>query len=152
MATPRSKQLLKEMMKTEEGLPIAPLIDIVFLLMVYFLTCTSMRKTEADVGITLPGTVKLAKSVKTPDETMIEINEAGLVTINNRIFGRDNAREMPDLTELLAKYKASSDRSKTDAMVTIVAANDTLHQRVIDVMNACAGAGIKNVTVGMGGE
>jgi biopolymer transport protein ExbD len=37
-------------------------------------------------------------------------------------------------------------------MVTIVAEGDTLHQRIIDVMNACAAAGIKNVTVGMGGD
>ena len=59
---------------------------------------------------------------------------------------------MTDLVDLLIKYKATAERSKTEAMVTIVAANDTLHQRIIDVMNACACAGLKNVTVGMGGE
>jgi biopolymer transport protein ExbD len=144
--------MMKEILKAEEGMQIAPLIDCVFLLMVYFLTCTSMRKTEADVGISLPGTVKLAKSVKTPDETMIEINAAGIISVNNRVFGKDNSREIPDLVELMAKYKSTSDRSKTDAMVTIVAEGDTLHQRIIDVMNACAAAGIKNVTVGMGGD
>jgi biopolymer transport protein ExbD len=148
----RQKALIKEMMRAEEGLPIAPLIDVVFLLMIYFLTCTSLKKTEADVGIQLPGTVKLAKSVKTPDETMIEINDKGVVTVNNKVFGKDGSREMTDLVDLLMKYKATAERSKTEAMVTIVAANDTLHQRIIDVMNACAGAGLKNVTVGMGGE
>jgi biopolymer transport protein ExbD len=152
VATARGKALLKDMMKTEEGLQIAPLIDVVFLLMVYFLTCTSMRKTEADVGITLPGTVKLSKSVKTPDETIIEINAEGRISINNRFFGKDNGRDMPDLVELLQKYKSTAERSKTEAMVTIAAADDTLHQRIIDVMNACAAAGVKNVTVGMGGE
>ena len=33
-------------------------------------------------------------------------------------------------------------------MITVAADDDSVHERVVDVLNACAGAGIKNVTFG----
>ncbi len=52
----------------------APLIDCVFLLMVYFLMTTELTKSEADLGIQLPGLVKQFQVVKMPDEQIIEIS------------------------------------------------------------------------------
>ena len=51
-------------------------------------------------------------------------------------------RNMP----LLRSYKAASEASGNQALVTIWAEDDTEHQRVIDVMNACAAAKIKDVS------
>ena len=42
--------------------------------------------------------------------------------------------------------RAASAAAKNEAMVTIWADDDTPHQRVIDVLNACASAKIKNVS------
>ncbi|MFO1520762.1 MAG: biopolymer transporter ExbD [Kiritimatiellia bacterium] len=75
-----------ELNKAEEGLSIAPLIDCVFLLLIYFVTSTSLRQLEADLGIRLPGNVQLSKSVEMPDEQIVEISADGRIILNNTTY------------------------------------------------------------------
>ena len=57
-----------------------------------------------------------------------------------------DSQDLPDLMGVLLKYKAASDASKNKALITVAAEDKAKHQRVIDVLNACAEAGIENVT------
>jgi biopolymer transport protein ExbD len=143
---------LQEMMDETIELQIAPLIDCVFQLLIYFMVAASLQRTEADLGFQLPGAIAQAKAIQMPDEQMIEIDARGRVTLNNREYGRDNPRNMPDLIALLHRYRQAAEKAKGKALVTIQAADDTPHQRVVDVMNVCAAAGIKNVSFAKGEE
>ncbi len=127
-------------------LNIGSLIDMVFLLLVFFIATCSLIKSEGDLGIKLPGMVAQPEAVDMPDEQIIEVRENGQVFLNGREFDSYEKQEMPQLVSTLVKYKLASDAAKTDAMITINAADEAKHQRVVDVMNACAEAGIKNVT------
>ncbi|MEM4247961.1 MAG: biopolymer transporter ExbD, partial [Candidatus Nanoarchaeia archaeon] len=94
-----------------------------------------------------------AEAVDMPDEQIIEIQESGAVFLNGREFDRaartdKEQHELPELASTLVKYRLACTAAKTEAMVTISAADEVKHQRVIDVMNTCAMAGIKNVTFG----
>jgi len=133
-------------------LDVAPLIDMVFLLLVFFMSTASLVKSEGDLGIKLPGVVQQAVSVDMPDEQIIEVRSTGQVYLNGREFGDVNKSDMPDLVNTLQRYGAASAASKNKALITIWAADDTKHQRVVDVMNACADAGIKNVTFAASAE
>lgn len=137
--------------KDEEEFNMSSMIDIVFLLLIYFIVTTTLKKAEADLGIQLPGTVVQSKSVKMPDEQIIEIQSNGAVILNNTAFDSSNDHNMPELTATLIRFRQASDSLSNPAMITIQASDDALHQRVIDAMNACAAAGIKNVTFGTGG-
>jgi biopolymer transport protein ExbD len=130
----------------DPDLNVAPLIDMVFLLLVYFMVTASLVKSEGDLGITLPGALMQAESLEMPDEQIIEITDAGRVFLNGREFDTPTNQELPELVGMLLRYKAASNATRTEAMITIAAADEANHQRVIDVMNACAAAGIKNVT------
>lgn len=127
-------------------LNIASLIDMTFLLLVYFMATASLVKSEADLGIRLPGMVRQAVTVDMPDEQIIEITNTGVVLLNGRQFGQTDTDDLSDLSYTLERYKASSESSGNKALITIAAAEEAKHQRVIDVMDACAGAGIENVT------
>ena len=140
----------EELENADEGLQIGPLIDVVFLLLIYFIVTSSLRSPEADLGISLPGSVAQSTTLSMPDEQIIEIGAAGGVNLNNNLFEDDGRRHLPELVEMLRRYRAASEAAGNMAMITIQADNETSHQRVIDVMNACAEAGIKHVTVGMG--
>jgi biopolymer transport protein ExbD len=133
-------------------LDVAPLIDMVFLLLVYFMVTASLVKSEADLGIRLPGMVEQAESVDMPDEQIIEITATGAVFLNGRQFDTPASRDLPELQATLMRYRVASRAGKTKAMVTIMANDETKQQRVIDVMNACAAAGIKNVTFSASAE
>ena len=130
----------------DPDLNVASLIDMVFLLLVYFMATASLVQSEADLGIRLPGMMEAAKTVDMVDEQTIEVRKGGQVVLNGREYDDFASAELPQLTEVLVRYKLASDASGNEPMVTIWAEDEVIHQRVIDVMNACAKASLKNVT------
>lgn len=137
---------LQEIVDETTELQIAPLIDCVFQLLIYFMVTSSLHKTEADLGISLPGTVTQARVVQMPDEQIVEIDEQGRVILNGKEFDSPDNPALPQFTAMLIRYRQAAEAANTKALVTIMAADDTVHQRVVDVMNACAAAQIKHVT------
>ncbi len=133
----------------DEEFQMAPMIDIVFLLLIYFMVTTTLIKQEADLGMQLPGQVSQSTEVKMPDEQIIDVFEDGRVILNGQVFDQPPRREMPELTATLKRFKDAADLAKSPAMVTIQAENATFHQRVVDVMDACAAAGINSVSFGL---
>jgi biopolymer transport protein ExbD len=133
-------------------LQIAPLIDCVFQLLIFFMVSASLVRSEGELGIKLPGVVQQAVTVDMPDEQMIEIRANGEVYLNGRQFGSPTVQEIPDLIAQLTRYKQSSDSGKNKALITIWAEDRVKHQRIIDVMNACAAAGIEHLTFTSFGE
>lgn len=129
---------------------VAALIDMTFLMLVYFMATATLIRSEADLGIRLPGLLAAAQQVDLPDEQTIEIGENGVISLNGQEFDDPRSTELPQLTALLSRYKLSAQAAKNEAMVTIWAHDNAKHQRVIDVMNACAKAGVKNVTFASG--
>ncbi|MBN1865641.1 MAG: biopolymer transporter ExbD [Victivallales bacterium] len=130
----------------EPELDVTSLIDLVFLLLVFFMVTCSLVKSEGDLGIQLPGMLASAESVDMPDEQIVEIKENGRVYLNDREFDSFDSVDLPMLVATLQRYKAASDASKNKALITINAEDNSRHQRVIDVMNACAAAGISDIT------
>jgi biopolymer transport protein ExbD len=130
----------------EPELSIAPLIDMTFLLLIYFICTCSLITPEADLSIRLPGMLTQATSVDMPDEQIIEVRKSGKIFLNSREFDSVESENLPELLLTLGRYKAASEAAKNEAMVTIWADDETPHQRVIDVLNACAASRIRNVS------
>lgn len=130
----------------EPELSISPLIDMTFLLLIYFICTCSLITPEADLGIRLPGMVSQATTVDMPDEQIIEVRENGQVFLNDKEYDSASSQDLPQLRTVLRNYKASSEASHNQALITIWAQDNTSHQRVVDVMNACAAAKIKDVS------
>jgi len=143
---------IQEMMDETQEMQIAPLIDCVFQLLIYFMVAARLQAAEADLSMALPGAVVQGQTIQMPDEQIIEVSGAGKIVLNNREYGKGGVRELPDLEHLLIRYRLAAETAKGKALITIQASDDTPHQRVIDIMNACAGAGIKNVSFSMGGD
>jgi biopolymer transport protein ExbD len=106
----------------------------------------TLHRSEADLGIRLPGMVQQTQEVEMTDEQTIEIQKTGRIVLNGQEFDAPDNAELPELVTTLVRYRLASEASKNPPLVTIWAEDETLHQRVIDVMNACAGAGIKSLT------
>jgi len=136
----------------EPEINIASLIDLVFLLLVYFMVAASLQKSEADLSIRLPGMIAQKQSVEMPDEQIIEVKETGHVILNDQQYDSPDSAALPNLVGMLTRYRQSCRSANIPALITIMADDSTRHQRVIDVMNACAEADIKNVTFNTSGE
>lgn len=125
---------------------VASLIDMVFLLLVYFMSAATLIRPEADLGIRLPGMLAQAQSVDMADEQTIEVRATGEVVLNGREYDSVEQQDLPELVATLTRYRQASAAAKSDALVTLWADDESRHQRIVDVMNACAEAGITNVT------
>ncbi|MFA6172123.1 MAG: biopolymer transporter ExbD [Kiritimatiellales bacterium] len=142
------KEWLDELINEKVGLQIAPLIDCVFLLLIYFMVSSSLKRSEADLSLTLPGQVAQTTEVKMPDEQIIEILADGAVVLNEKTYAASSRTDLNRLEYTLNRYREAAQMAHTTAMITIIAADESVHERVIDVLNACAGAGIISVTFG----
>ncbi len=142
------KAWMDELLNEKTELQIAPLIDVVFLLLIYFMVSSTLKRTEADLTLALPGAVSVSTQIELPDEQIIEVMADGKIILNNKIYAAEDKSDLPGLEYTLLRYRQAAKLSNTKAMITIAAEDDAVHERVVDVLNVCAGAGIKNVTFG----
>ena len=135
---------VNKVLESEDKVDITPMIDIVFLLLVYFMFLPLQQ--EADVGIKLPSATPPAENLKLPSEHVIEIFPNGLILLNGAPMDASDDRVMARLSTTLTRLRMSSDRVGDDIVVKIQAAPDSPHQRSIDALNACAKADITKVS------
>ena len=81
-----------------------------------------------------------------PDEQRITIQENGQVVLNDLALDNPASKELPALFSTLKRFKQSADANKSEALITIDVDDSARHQRVVDVLDVCARAGIRGVT------
>lgn len=132
----------------EFGLQIAPLLDVLFVLLLFFMISAGSQQREGELGIRLPSNGgSMGGTVETP--IRIDITPDGLVKYNDAPVDTMKSKEMPDLT---SKLKNVVDKFGDKQPVIITPAKQTRQERVIDVLNACGSAKLKSVAFGSSRE
>ena len=126
-------------------LQIAPLIDVVFLLLIYFMVTAALIKKEGDISFILPANIATNDIVDIPVEVLIEITSDGSVQVEGMRFSRDD-RSLRELVSQLRGLQAIAQAQQSPFFVNILPNQDSLHFRIIDVMDACAAAGVKSLS------
>jgi len=124
------------------GFQIAPMVDVVFVLMLFFMACAGQQIIEKELKITLPsGKSATDGQIKTP--MFVDVYSNGDVFVNNQPYSASKTdRELPQLRQMLATNVEASPEDP----VIIRPQSDTRHERVVDVLNACAAAKVKNLS------
>jgi biopolymer transport protein ExbD len=127
----------------EFGFQIAPMVDVVFVLLLFFMACAGQTVTEGLLKIALPNHAKSEAAIKTP--VVIDIDANGNVSANGKSQpGNPLERDIPALVEFL-KTVMSTDK---ELPVVIRPSLEAKHERLIDVLNACRIAKVTNLTFG----
>ena len=132
---------------------VSSLVDVSFLLLIFFLVTSTLLKRENDLPMTIP-----ADGVTGPVPTLplwIGIAADGTVSL-----GQDEGAMVvadpaagSSLDELTVHLKMARDASRPDAIPVVMnVAGEARQQRFIDVLNCLAGLGIENVTMVDGPE
>ena len=136
---------INPILNTEDKVDMTPMIDVVFLLLVYFMFLPLQQ--EADIGIRLPSkTPPQSEELDLPNEHILAIFPNGLILLNGAPMDSTDSRSMPRLSTTLTRLRMSSDRINIDTVVKIQADPDSPHQRSMDALNACAKAEISKVS------
>lgn len=113
----------------------SPLIDCVFLLLIFFLVATMVKKKDKDINVDLPVSTSAVK-LKPDDSTMvIGINDAGE-------FYYDGApTTVTELHQLIAETASHS----PDTRVRIDTDVNTPFHRFVEVLDICRFRNLNNV-------
>jgi biopolymer transport protein ExbD len=140
-------KILRPLDQPEMGFQIAPMIDVVFVIMLFFMVMAGALKTERY----LPGPPTNA-GVKTPDlEMVLGVHEDDTISLNEEILDAPMNKRLPALTAALQRLKAAADQQRDKVLVTIEAESEARYERVIDALNALAKANIANITFAVAG-
>lgn len=126
----------------EVGFQIAPMVDVVFVLVLFFMASAGMQTVELELGINLPsGGSGPGATAITP--IIVDIDSNGQVIMNNQLFDTPESRDLPALRAWLTD--ALGEFGTQDPL--IIRPEDSVpHGRVIDVLNAAAASGVRNLT------
>jgi len=98
---------------TAIGFQIAPMIDVVFVIMLFFMVMTGTMKVERELVTKLPKPGDPAQVVRFPAEGItIGILEDGTVMLNDAALDSPTDKALPALTRTLRRLAASSAQQK----------------------------------------
>ncbi len=123
--------------KEELDINITPLIDVVFLLLIFFMVSTTFER-ESEINITLPQASKEVTKAK-PDAINVAIDSKGNIFVND--VGLVNSQLS---TIKLAIFEKLGQRN--DAPIIISADSRAEHQSVVKVMDASRQLGLVRIT------
>ena len=128
------------------GFQIAPMIDVVFVIMLFFMVMAGAVKVERELNCALPGTVETAKEVPFADEQVVQITARGDILLNEEPMGVAGDKALTNLRAVLMRVKANCDAAKTPAVVVIASEPKAKHGRTMDVLDALSEVGITSVS------
>jgi biopolymer transport protein ExbD len=128
------------------GFQIAPMIDVVFVIMLFFMVMAGAVKVEHELKTTLPGNVDTAKETEMPDELTISVSENGQVSLNDEAISTPQDKELVQLFQEMKRAKQNADSGKTKLLVTVQAEETARYERVVNVLDVLAQAEVTNVT------
>ena len=115
---------------------ITPLIDIVFLLVIFFVV-TSKIETNQYLTLDLPSTESFSSSLINADRNIILL-DTGILIINNQEFN------ISKIEEVIIGIKASFDTSET---IILSIESKAFHEWVITLMDELQSAGFQNLQI-----
>lgn len=137
--------MLREEMREEEStaeIKMGPMIDCVFLLLLYFISAAQIRPEEKYLGLMMPG-VAVEEKEALPMEVTLAIAESGEVFFNDLQVGQPGDRELPLVRSKLRQVIALGSEKQP---VVIHPQPRVRQQRIVDVLNACAAVDVQNLS------
>lgn len=125
-----------KLVNEKAGFQIAPMIDIVFLLLCFFVTSQVFTQWEAEIDIALPTARTARTETRLPGEIILNISRTGDVIINGRTLAAD---ELAGMLARLASYAGGQP-------VIIRADRQTAYEHIIRVLDLCRQSDIWNVS------
>ncbi len=118
-------------------IPLAPMIDIVFLLLIFFIVTYQFSRAELDLKVTVPSsTDSKERESRTFLEIIINVREEGEIYINGEEIDQE------------ALYNKMAAIARVDANQPVRVRGDatTPFQHIVRVMDTCTRAGISRVS------
>lgn len=117
------------------GIQLAPLVDVLILLLIFFLLTWNIARNEAELDVKIPKASAAKDSSAPIGDVVVNVKADGNVVVNRRTL---NAPELTDLLRNLVQLDP-------EQAVVIRGDEAGAYKNIVDVLNICTQAGISNV-------
>lgn len=115
---------------------LAPMIDIVFLLLIFFIVTWQFTKSETELSVSVPTAQEGAEPERQKGEIIINILSDGSIRVESITMSENQL--FAKLSAIAKQYKNQPARLRGDGAVP--------YQRIVEVLDICTKAGIWNVS------
>jgi biopolymer transport protein ExbD len=126
----------KQRTSSDPGFQIAPMIDVIFLLLCFFIASQLFSQWETEIDITLPTAETGQIPERLPGEVIINILEDGSKMVNSRALDDDDLESL--LTRIAKLFPGQP--------VLIRADKRTEYEHIIGVLDMCRKQDIWNIS------
>lgn len=116
-------------------IPMTSLIDITFLLLIFFLVATNFTRREYDHAVLLPESEAGVKVANVPDRLVINVRDNSTLVVNGKITTETELRGM--VNQFAAAHPERPAVIRADGRVP--------YQSVMRVFGLCRAGGVKHV-------
>lgn len=125
----------KKISGTSPGFQMAPMLDIIFIMLIHFMAATVFAQWEHKLGITVPTADSGTRGIRQRGEVIINIDEAGKIFINSQEMAVERLGSLlAEIADVFQEYP-----------VIIRADRNARHQAVMTVLDICTRVNIHNV-------
>jgi biopolymer transport protein ExbD len=117
------------------GIQLAPLVDVLLLLLIFFLLTWNAARNENELDVKVPKAAAAKEKSAPIGDVVVNVKADGNVVVNRRTLSA------PELTDLLKSLV------QLDAEQAVVIRGDEggAYKNVVGVLNICSEAGVTNV-------
>ncbi len=114
---------------------LTPMIDVVFLLVIFFMVGSHFGTPEGRIEVSVPGVGELRSMVRPPDERVVEVTREGTILFDSVVV----------TPQQLSEQLRAARRSYPDVQVAVRGDGDTPLQRIAEVMQVIRGSGVEQM-------
>jgi biopolymer transport protein ExbD len=126
----------KTLFPTNPGVPLTPMIDVVFLLLCFFVTSQIFAQWETEIDVALPTAATGGMPQRLPGEVIINVRADGTAVVNGQNLDDAQLRSMMD--RLVQLFPGQP--------VLLRADKATAYEHVVRVLDTCRQADIWNIS------
>lgn len=119
----------------EPIMPIAPMIDIIFLLLIFFVTTSIFARLENELSITVPTAETATAPKRNLGELVVNVRADGTIVVNQIHVTLDQLQVL--LNRIAKQYPDNS--------VIIRGDREAVYKDIIGILDVCSKAGVWNV-------
>ena len=123
-------------------LALTSMLDVIFLLLCFFVTVSVFSQWENEISITLPTAETSDVPERLPGEIVLNVDKSGKVTVNGAVW------TAADVTARLAKVA----KLYPGQPVIVRADKDVRYETLVGVIDACRAADVWNFSLATAGE
>ena len=123
-------------------LALTSMLDVIFLLLCFFVTISVYSQWENEISIKLPSATTSDEPDRLPGEIIVNLSKAGKISVNGKLLA------LPDLKTRLARIS----KFYPGQPVIIRADKDVRYEALVELIDTCRSADVWNFSLATDGE